>query len=67
MTVNEWESDQAEWEMYVKAMRQPCRKCKQLFEGASWDGHCFNCHDLMANLYESGEDYIGIGSYSDAK
>jgi Zn finger protein HypA/HybF involved in hydrogenase expression len=62
ITVKESEAEEAEWEIYVKAMRQPCRRCKKYFEGASWSGLCFNCHDLMALPYESGEDYIGIFS-----
>jgi Zn finger protein HypA/HybF involved in hydrogenase expression len=51
----------AEWEWYVEAMRKPCVRCNEYFEGASWLGRCRECHDLIALPYESGEDYIGIG------
>lgn len=51
----------AEWEWYVEAMRKPCVRCNEYFEGASWLGRCRECHELMALPYESGEDYIGIG------
>lgn len=66
MTVEEYETDQAEWEAYCEAVRKPCIRCNKKFEGASWDGRCSNCHDLIATPYESGEDYIGNqkGSYS---
>jgi hypothetical protein len=66
MTVKKWEAEQAEWEMYVEAMQKPCISCGWRFDGASWNGRCFNCHDLMASPHESGEDYIGIGSDSNA-
>lgn len=59
-SVQEYEAEQAEWESYCEAVRKPCIRCGKKFEGASWSGRCFNCHDLMANPFESGEDYIGI-------
>ena len=58
--VKEYKADQADWELYVAAMKKPCVCCKEKFEGASWSGRCFNCNELMARPYESGEEYIGI-------
>jgi len=60
MNSHDYEADQADWEAYLKTMRRPCARCGKDFDGASWMGRCFNCHDLMARPYESGEDYIGI-------
>ena len=60
MTVQEWEAEQAEWEAYREATLKPCTNCGKHFEGTSYMGRCSNCHDLMANPFESGEDYIGI-------
>ncbi len=60
MTDKEWEAEQAEWEAYLEVMQKPCTRCGWRFDGASWSGRCFDCHDLMACPYESGEDYIGI-------
>ena len=55
-----YEAEQAEWEAYVEAMRKPCSRCSNHYEGASWSGRCLNCHDLMARPYETGEDYTGL-------
>jgi hypothetical protein len=59
-SIQEWEAEQAEWDAYRDAMLKPCIRCGKDFEGASYMGRCFNCHDLMARPYESGEDFIGI-------
>jgi hypothetical protein len=61
-SVEQYEAEQAEWEMYVEAMEEPCKVCGKKVKGACWGGRCFNCHEEMARPYESGEEYIGIRS-----
>jgi len=55
------EIDEADFEMYLEAMRPSCTRCGQKFEGASWSGRCYACHNETLRPYVSGEDYIGIG------
>lgn len=39
-------------------MRPPCTACGQKYDGASWSGRCYDCHDRSLVPYESGEDFI---------
>jgi hypothetical protein len=50
-----------DFDMYLTAMRKPCLRCQETFEGASWSGRCSACHNDLLVPYTSGEDYIGIG------
>lgn len=42
-------------------MNSTCIRCHFPFDGASWSGRCYDCHNDLLMPYESGEDYIGIG------